>query len=427
MQLSTALGRPLAILDEDCSVELPLDNRQKPQMSTFVATIKLHQILKEILRTINSIKSLTNWQDDATRSKLKARVHDHHSKLVDWAKENASEQLNCSVSRPGTGTRPITASFFYISVILLYRLFMPHPHRASTSETENAQKICAQNAVQCIFMSDSSLHQIPAHYLIFKVQNIFVSAIVLLQCIRGCNDSDFIAYAFEAVEKATQLLKTAEIKCTGAKKYLAIIGEYIHLTRLMQQGVYRKGICNFSHNSSGRQSSTTTQLHRNKHSLYNSSASFPGSQHPQSSPKRRKVLSRQQNGSSQISAGNVSEVQRIVNGVPPIEVDVSWDTQRPLGQLRDHPPNAPPDASRKYSTLQSATSELELGDGGEGALPLFMDLPSLNGLFDSDLYWLDTSCGAGNLVDELDSSVFESWEGATFAQESTNVDLSDIP
>ena len=38
-----------------------------------------------------------------------------------------------------------------------------------------------------------------------------------------------------------------KLKCPVARKYRAIIEEYMDPTRLMQQGVYKKGICNFSH------------------------------------------------------------------------------------------------------------------------------------------------------------------------------------
>lgn len=379
-------------------------------MSNFITAIRLHRILKDILRTINSIKNVTNWQDDANRRDLKTKIHRHHASLVEWASCNASDRLHAPFSGSHASTKLITTSFFHISVVLLYRLFMPHPHRPPTSETGSAQKICAQNAVQCIHAFGDSLQQIPPHYLMFNIQNIFVSAIALLQCIRSSNDSDFTDNAFNVVEKATKLLRNSHY--SGAKRYLAIIEEYIDLTRLMQQGVYRKGVCNFdSHNLP-----TASQVRREKHSLFEKPLQYPSKQPRQHLSKRRRV---EQELYSTQNIGAVPQVQTMKSKRPVISAEGSMDSERSsVEHLGDSPkPSSAMSANGMAETptvMLPSAFEFPFGDHGEHPLPLLPDLPSPDGSLDSNLYWINANCGTGSIVDELDSTFFDSWEDNVF-------------
>lgn len=207
---------------------------------------------------------------------------------------------------------------------------MPHPHRPSAPETDKAQNICAKNAIQCICVSDGFLQQIPVQYLIFHIQNIFVSVIVLLQCIRSSNDRAFTAIAFTEVRKATNLMKSTESRFAEARKYLAIIEEYIDITRLMQQGVYRKGICNFSHSPENHQSSGSSHNHPEKHRLGGNSFSLQTTQPLQVSSKRRKLPAHTQNTERRPSPFIVPPTQSSLNLPSTIPIDLSSSTQNPV-------------------------------------------------------------------------------------------------
>lgn len=242
VQLNTALGRPTSIDDDDCDVEMPSQYSGSNDFSDLISTIALHQILKGILRTVNSIKNTSNWQDNTKRSNLEARVRGHHAALTAWS--NVNENPN-STSEHSRTVAVINRSFFFVANLLLYRILMPHPHRPSAPSCPFAQTICAKNAVQCIQEAGGLHVQTPVLYLTFLEQSLFVSTTVLLQCIRNSNDKEFDSQALKYVERAVQQLHKMETTCESGGKHCATIQEYIHLTRLMLQGVYTKGACNF--------------------------------------------------------------------------------------------------------------------------------------------------------------------------------------
>ena len=125
---------------------------------------------------------------------------------------------------------------------------MPHPHRQSPLESSQAQTRCAKAATDCIHGSSEFLRNVPAgHYHVLHGQNVFVSAIVLMQCIRGSNDQMYIDIALHDVEMALQTLRSLESSWKGARKCKGIVEEYLELTLQVIQGGYKKGVCNFSH------------------------------------------------------------------------------------------------------------------------------------------------------------------------------------
>lgn len=131
--------------------------------------------------------------------------------------------------------------------MLLHRVFMTNPHRPSPLENLQAQLECSKAATNCIRGTPEFLRNVPkSQYLIFELQSIFVSAILLLQCIRTSKDSNFISTALEDVKSALQYLGNLDNSWEGAKKCRGIVEEYLEFTVHVLEGD-RRGVCQFEH------------------------------------------------------------------------------------------------------------------------------------------------------------------------------------
>ncbi|KIW65410.1 hypothetical protein PV04_07673 [Phialophora macrospora] len=264
-QLSTALGRPLAIDDTDCDVELPVDPTIQPDddgYELFISLIHLHRILGTILRTINSVRNASDWLDPTKHEEIRTRVKNINLALQRWAKNQVSPQMKRANEGKLLVGRHICLSSYYSAMILLYRGFMPHPHRQSALGGSQALARCAKVAADCLRGSMDFLQNVTrGHYRILHGQNIFVCAILSLQCIRGLDDKPSIDGHLLDVNLALQSLAILESTWKGARKCQGIVNEYLEMTKLMQQGYYSTVVCNFPHlEFRGHASRTTSQV-----------------------------------------------------------------------------------------------------------------------------------------------------------------------
>jgi hypothetical protein len=240
----------LCIDDADCDVEVPCDENDgthSQECAGFVSLIYLHKIMGRILKTVNSVNNLDAWRDVTKYEELRTRVRDSNKALQIWAKDNVPHEIRSAKSGILLIQKHVALSAFFSAVLLLHRIFMSNPHRPSPLTDPQAHLRCAKAAADCINGASDFLQHVPrSHYLIFHGQYVFVSAIVLLQFVRGSSDSLYNELALRDIQTALKILQDLEGSWSGAKKCRAVVGEYLEFTNHVLQGG-RRGVCNFEH------------------------------------------------------------------------------------------------------------------------------------------------------------------------------------
>ncbi|EXJ93758.1 hypothetical protein A1O1_02151 [Capronia coronata CBS 617.96] len=247
-QLSGALGRPLAINDEDCDVELPdADADADPALQGFSAMAHLHKIIGNILRTVASVKNAQTWQDSERYEELRSRVLSLNQQLRQWSTENVAQTIKDAQSDGTLVYRHIALSSFFSAVLNLHRLYMSNPHRTSPLENSQALLQCSKAATSCIRGTSTFLSCVPtSHYTLLHGHHCFLSATVLLHCIRANAEPAFAQTALADVEEAVRCLRSLEPTWPGAEKCRGIVEEYVEFTlNVLQNG--KRGQCCFSH------------------------------------------------------------------------------------------------------------------------------------------------------------------------------------
>lgn len=131
----------------------------------------------------------------------------------------------------------IALSSFFSAVMLLHRAFIRNPHRPSLLIGTQAQLKSAKAATDCIRGASEFFQAVPrSHFMVFHGQYVFVSALILLWCIRLSNDSKFMGTALRDVELAMEVLGSLESSWNGAQRCCATIEEYREFTFHVLQG-----------------------------------------------------------------------------------------------------------------------------------------------------------------------------------------------
>lgn len=246
-QLCTALGRPLSIDDQDCDVEVPHSGEDTSQ-NGFTSMIVLQQIVGTILKTVNSVKNAGTWRVTSSaerKDELRRRVRDANEALQVWARDSVSQEIKTAQSGTLLAIKHVALSSFFAAVMLLHRVFMSNPHRPSPLADSQAHLKSAKSATDCIRGTADFFQSVPrGHYTVLHGQCVFVSAVVLLHCVRSSSDPKFHYTALKDVEHAMEALNQLDKVWTGAKRSRSIIEEYMEFT-FQVLGSDRKGRCYF--------------------------------------------------------------------------------------------------------------------------------------------------------------------------------------
>ena len=138
---SAAMGRPLAIADSDCDIELP-DIESNPDHILFAFLTQLSTILGEILRSIYSpqAKHYFNQSSSIAETTAESLVCRLQAELDRWF-DHVFKKENTNV--PEEKTRPLIVCYYGVT-LMLYRPFIDTPYnqiRASDKCSEIAQKM----------------------------------------------------------------------------------------------------------------------------------------------------------------------------------------------------------------------------------------------------------------------------------------------
>lgn len=287
-QLSTSLGRPLAIDDSDCDVEFPeadlVGLHSHVSREFFMSQVQIQTTIGCILKTVNSVKNARNWHETTGTSpgctELRQKVKALSDELQNWVGDKVPADIKTAKNGPKAADKCIALSTYFCAILLLYRGFMANPHKPSPLEGSQALLQCARASTNCITISRDFLSEVPkSHFHILHGQYVFISIVLLLHCIRVTTDPAFVSRALEDVERGIQILKDFEPIWPDSKKCRGVVEEYIEFSlHILEKG--KRGKCSFQHGSGEVCSHAATTNHTSRKRP--STLETCGSQHIQS-------------------------------------------------------------------------------------------------------------------------------------------------
>ncbi|VUC22937.1 unnamed protein product [Clonostachys rosea] len=215
--LSMALGRPVAIRDMDCDVELEAEGCLDDAHMGFFTILSLRKIIGDILDTVSAVGTVKNSRTPS-------------SELQNWVTAKVPESLKAAQEGNLKLERLLALSGYFSGLMLLYRYLMSNPHRSSPLKGTEAAMRCARAATNCIGISQQLLDSMPVcPDLIFHFQNVFTASMVLLHCIRRSEDHVFKESALKQVEIAIHALRRLQPIWPEVETMSRCLEEYLEL------------------------------------------------------------------------------------------------------------------------------------------------------------------------------------------------------
>lgn len=246
--VSISLGRQLAINDADCDIILPDPpislSPDCSDLAGFFALVRLLGISGEVISLTGSVGNTQAWRQSA--DSLRQRVHDLASALRKWAAGSVPPQVKHATQGQLLTERCVLLGVFFASVMLLHRPFMSNPHRESPLGNADTVIQCARAAISCIGTTADCLASIPASpFLSLYGQQVFVSCVLLMHCMRASKDELSMTEALGHVEKGMAALQALEGNWSSALKCRGVVEEFLEFTLdVLQTG--KRGQCYFA-------------------------------------------------------------------------------------------------------------------------------------------------------------------------------------
>lgn len=243
--LSISLGRQLAINDVDCDTIQPDCKcpEYNGELAGFFALVRLHQISGEIISMTSSVGNAKSCRQSGEA--LRQKVNDLGNALQQWAADSVPTQVKHAKSGRHFTERCVLLCAFFASIMLLHRPFMSNPHRESPLGSVETVRQCARAAINCIGSTSDCLKSIPpCHFLSLYGQQVFVSCVLLLHCLRVSKDELSVAEVLRQVQSGMGALKDLDRHWAGAKKCRGVVDEFLGFTlEVVQSG--QRGRCLF--------------------------------------------------------------------------------------------------------------------------------------------------------------------------------------
>ncbi|KAL5363013.1 fungal-specific transcription factor domain-containing protein [Aspergillus floccosus] len=254
--LSMNLGRPLAIEDADCDVEIPSPTETT---SSFIAMIHLCHIIGRVLRISNSVGNAARWRDPANHAELRATVDRFTAQLEEWEREHigaVATDTTDSTTDVQHIERSVLQSSYFATVILLFRPLMSNPHRPSPLGTQRAMRRCFEASMACISLTEGYVRvAMLSHYLVLHGQTLFICVILLMHCIRLTENEETLRDAVEGCQRGIASLTGLEGVWCAARQCRAIAEEYLEFTLdVLERG--NRGSCSFEHEQDAPQAAS---------------------------------------------------------------------------------------------------------------------------------------------------------------------------
>ncbi|RHZ43685.1 putative C6 transcription factor (Mut3) [Aspergillus thermomutatus] len=236
--LALHLGRPLAIHDSDSDVFFP---SPRPKAPGFVAMTHLCRLIGRIHYAVNSIDTPHKWHDAANHAGLQCELEKLWVDLRQWRESMIPAPSPGKTDESREIERYVLLSTYFSAVPLLFRPFVPAPHRSSRWDASLAVSESINAAMECIQLSQKFCRLVPAcHYFALHGQNLFVSILTLLHCVR----QDQSIHPPTDIQDGLNLLLKMQGDWPLARQYHAIAEEYHAVTREVIESGHR-GRCMF--------------------------------------------------------------------------------------------------------------------------------------------------------------------------------------
>ncbi|PCH41399.1 hypothetical protein WOLCODRAFT_118862 [Wolfiporia cocos MD-104 SS10] len=231
--LALALGRPLAVVDTDCDVELPVEvddeylpdyfagapvPQQTPSlMKGFIELISLYRIGGHVLRQVYALDKCRDILEPEKRAELQLAVDSLDKAITKWCDDLPPAFKSCPMTEKQVTMAAVLCSHYYSILITLHRNFLPIKYDQPVAPSSTAKAV--HTARSCIRLAPSIKNVVPpSHHLAFFVQNLFSSAVIVLLFAMHTPDTAISQVAMEEATSCLSILESWEGHWPGARK-----------------------------------------------------------------------------------------------------------------------------------------------------------------------------------------------------------------
>ncbi|TBU58783.1 fungal-specific transcription factor domain-containing protein [Dichomitus squalens] len=231
--LALALGRPLAIEDADCDVEIPveLDDELLPQyfagallpqgqislMRGFIELISLYRIAGRVLREVYALDKCKDHLEMDKRAELQRSVETLDRRLTKWCEDLPTVFKSNPSTEKQVSMAAVLCSHYYSILTTLHRNFIPVKGEQPFAPRSTAKAVSTARA--CVRLAPSIKNVVPpSHHLAFFVQNLFSSAVIILLYAMHTTEAQAAQAALEEARSCLAVLESWEGQWPGARK-----------------------------------------------------------------------------------------------------------------------------------------------------------------------------------------------------------------
>ncbi|PIL36804.1 transcription factor [Ganoderma sinense ZZ0214-1] len=231
--LALALGRPLAIEDTDCDVEIPaeLDDEQLPQyfegailpqgqitlMRGYIELISLYRIAGRVLREVYALDKCRDNLEMEKRAELQRSVETLDRRLTKWCEDLPTVFKSNPATEKQVSMAAVLCSHYYSILTTLHRNFMPVKGEQPFAPRSTAKAVSTARA--CVRLAPSIKNVVPpSHHLTFFVQNLFSSAVIMLLYAMHTTEAQAAQVVLEEARSCLTVLESWEGQWPGARK-----------------------------------------------------------------------------------------------------------------------------------------------------------------------------------------------------------------
>ena len=231
--LALALGRPLAIEDTDCDVEIPveLDDEQLPQyfagallpqgqitlMRGYIELISLYRIAGRVLREVYALDKCKDNLEMEKRAELQRSVETLDRRLTKWCEDLPTVFKSNPSTDKQVSMAAVLCSHYYSVLTTLHRNFMPVKGEQPFAPRSTAKAVSTARA--CVRLAPSIKNVVPpSHHLTFFVQNLFSSAVIMLLYAMHTTEAQAAQVVLEEARSCLTVLESWEGQWPGARK-----------------------------------------------------------------------------------------------------------------------------------------------------------------------------------------------------------------
>ncbi|KAI0370240.1 hypothetical protein BV20DRAFT_1019279, partial [Pilatotrama ljubarskyi] len=231
--LALALGRPLAIEDADCDVEIPVElddellqryfqGEQMPQgqislMRGFIELIELYKIAGRVLREVYALDKTKDQLELDKRAELHRSVEALDRSLTKWCEDLPVEFKSHPVTEKQVSMAAVLCSHYYSILTTLHRNFLPVKREQPVAPRSTAKAVSTARA--CVRLAPSIKNVVPpSHHFAFFIQNLFSSAVIILLYAMHTTEPMASQAALDEARSCLAVLESWEGFWPGARK-----------------------------------------------------------------------------------------------------------------------------------------------------------------------------------------------------------------